>query len=174
MSPGLLRIFDRLTDSPSEIVNELGETLRQTPLGIALTGDNTRYAGPARSAFYRWFTDPAERALYHPGDHDHQSRVFAAAIRKAVTLRGPESRAAQLADLLLARSREFPALWREPTVDLDLIGDKRFAHPELGALELSCHTLHDPEQEHTLVVYTAVPGSESYNKLQLLSVIAPF
>src|SRR5688500_6230564 len=43
ISPGLLRIFDRLTDSPAEIVTEIGETLRQTELGVALTGDLTRY-----------------------------------------------------------------------------------------------------------------------------------
>ena len=44
-------------------------------------------------------------------------------------------------------------------------------HPEVGALELNCQTLLDPEQSHSLLVYTAVPGSESYEKLQLLSVI---
>src|ERR671917_1955005 len=69
ISPGLLRIFDRLTDSPAEIVTELGETLRQNSLGAALTGDLTRYTGPARSIGYRWFTDPAARARYHPDDH---------------------------------------------------------------------------------------------------------
>ena len=46
-------------------------------------------------------------------------------------------------------------------------------HPEVGALELNCQTLLDPEQSHLLLVYTAVPGSESYEKLQLLSVIGP-
>lgn len=34
------------TVSPTEIVTELGETLRQSPLGIALTGDTTGYTGP--------------------------------------------------------------------------------------------------------------------------------
>jgi hypothetical protein len=48
---------------------------------------------------------------------------------------------------------------------------KRFVHPELGRLELNCQRLLDPEQSHYLMVYTAVPGSESYDKLQLLSVI---
>src|SRR3712207_7938922 len=33
ISPGLLRILDRLQDTPAEIVTELGETLRQTPPG---------------------------------------------------------------------------------------------------------------------------------------------
>ena len=43
ISPGLLRVFDRLTDTAAEIVTELGETLRQSPLGVALTGDLTRF-----------------------------------------------------------------------------------------------------------------------------------
>jgi hypothetical protein len=36
---------------------------------------------------------------------------------------------------------------------------------------LSCQRLLDPQQSHALLVYTAVPGSESYDKLQLLSVV---
>jgi hypothetical protein len=48
---------------------------------------------------------------------------------------------------------------------------KRFHHPEVGSLELNCQTLLDPEQSHRLLVYTASPGSDSYDKLQLLAVI---
>lgn len=50
---------------------------------------------------------------------------------------------------------------------------KRFVHPEVGHLELHCQTLLDPEQSHLLLVYTAVPGSESHEKPQLLSMGAP-
>jgi hypothetical protein len=59
---------------------------------------------------------------------------------------------------------------RRPVGTLDT---KRFSHPQLGALELHCQRLLDPQQSHALLVYTAVPGSESYDKLQLLSVIGP-
>ena len=38
-------------------------------------------------------------------------------------------------------------------------------------LELHCQMLQDPDQAQALLVFTAVPGSESYQKLQLLSVI---
>ena len=48
---------------------------------------------------------------------------------------------------------------------------KRYQHADVGLLELNCQVLLDPEQSHSLLVYTAVPGSESYEKLQLLSVI---
>ncbi|MBE1588136.1 helix-turn-helix transcriptional regulator [Nonomuraea angiospora] len=171
ISPGLLRILDRLTDTPAEIVTELGETLRQTPLGVALTGDLTRYTGPARSIGYRWFTDPAVRTLYHPDDHALHSRVFASGLRSLVTLRGPGSRAAHLQQLLLDRSEEFRAVWDEHEIGIRYNHVKRFLHPELGELELTCQALLDPDQSHSLLVYTAIPGSESYEKLQLLSVI---
>ncbi len=171
ISPGLLRIFDRLHDTPAEIVTELGETLRQTALGVALTGDLTAYSGPACSIGYRWFTDPATRQFYAPEDHAFLSRMFASGLREAVTLRGPGSRAAQLADLLLAQSEEFQQVWSDHEVGVRPNEVKNFIHPELGAMELACQSLLDPSQSHWLLVYTAIPGSESYEKLQLLSVV---
>ena len=171
VSPGLLRILDRLDDTPAEIVTELGETLRQSPLGVALTGDLTRYSGPARSLGYRWFTDPGTRARYAPEDHAFLSRMFASGLRAVATLRGPGSRAAYLAELLLPLSEEFRTVWDTHEVGVRPHEVKHFIHPELGGLELTCQSLLDPDQSHRLLVYTAVPGSESHEKLQLLSVI---
>lgn len=171
VSPGMLRIFDRLQDTPAEVVTELGETLRQTPLGIALVGDLTRLQGPARSIGYRWFMDPSTRQGYDPDDHDFLSRLWVSGLREVVTMRGPGSRAARYVDLLLARSEEFELLWERHEVGLRPPGVKRFVHPELGRLDLSCQTLVDPEQSHALLVYTAAPGTESQEKLRLLSVI---
>ncbi|GAA1005895.1 transcriptional regulator [Acrocarpospora pleiomorpha] len=171
ISPGLLRILDRLNDTPAEIVTELGETLRQTPMGIALTGDTTKYTGPARSTGYRWFTDPAARQLYAPEEHPFLTRMYASGLREIVTLRGPESRAAHLADLLLARSEEFRRVWDAHEIGIRPHEVKHFVHPEVGALELTCQRLVDPGQAHSLLVYTAIPGSESHDKLDLLSVI---
>ncbi|WP_432571138.1 helix-turn-helix transcriptional regulator [Kineococcus sp. SYSU DK005] len=171
VSPGLLRVLDRLEDTPAEVVTELGETLRQSPMGVALTGDATGYSGPARSLGYRWFTDPATRALYHPRDHAFLSRLYASGLREVVTRRGPASRAARLAELALASSEELRELWQAHEVGLRPHEVKRFVHPQVGELELHCQTLLDPQQSHRLLVYTAVPGTESHEKLQLLSVL---
>lgn len=171
VSPGLLRILDRLDDTPAEVVTELGETLRQSPLAVALTGDTTRYTGPARSRGFRWFTDPAARELHVPDEHAFLSRLYASGLRRLVTRRGPGSHAAHLADLLLERSEEFRALWDTHEIGVRPHDVKRFRHPEVGELELHCQTLLDPDQSHLLFVYTAVPGSESHDKLQLLSVL---
>lgn len=173
VGPGMLRIFDRLHDTPAEIVTELGETLRQTPLGVALTGDTATLTGPERSIGFRWFTDARARELYAEEDHEFLSRLWASGLREVVARRGPGSRAAHLADLLLARSAEFRSIWERHEVGLRPRETKRFVHPELGALELSCQTLLDPEQAQSLLVYTAVPGSESHEKLALLTALAP-
>jgi hypothetical protein len=169
ISPGLLRILERLHDTPAEIVTELGETLRQTGPGIALTGDTTRFIGPDRSIGYRWFTDPATRQIYAPEDHPFLTRMFVSGLREMVTLRGPGSRAAHLADLLLKRSEEFREVWDTHEVGIRPNEVKRFVHPEVGALELNCQRLVDPDQALSLLVYTAVPGSESDEKLRQLS-----
>jgi hypothetical protein len=47
----------------------------------------------------------------------------------------------------------------------------RLQHPQVGALELHCQRLVDPDQSQLLVVYSATPGTESYEKMQLLSVL---
>lgn len=171
VSPGLLRIFDRLRDTPAEIVTELGETLRQTLPGVALTGNTADLVGPERSLGYRWFTDPGTRARYAPEDHEALGRLFASGLRGVLTVRGTGSRAAYLADLLLTESAEFRDLWAAQEVGLRPAPTKRFLHPEVGRIELTCQTLLDPDQSHLLLAYTAVPGSESHEKLQLLSVL---
>ena len=171
ISPGLLRILDRLNDTPAEIVTELGETLRQTPMAVALTGDTTIYTGASRSAGYRWFADPSARDRYAPEEHAFLTRMYASGLREIVTLRGPDSRAAHLADLLLAQSEEFRRVWDDHEIGVRPREVKHFIHPEVGALELTCQRLIDPDQAHSLLVYTAIPGSESHDKLNLLSVI---
>lgn len=171
ISPGVLRILDRLTDTPAEVVTELGETLRQTPFGVALVGDLTRFTGPSRSIGYRWFMEPGARDLYLPEDHEFYSRLYTSGLRGVLARRGPESRAARYVEQLLARSEEFAALWAEHEVGLRPKEVKRYQHPSVGRLDLTCQVLQDPEQAHSLLVYTAPPGSESYEKLQLLAVV---
>ncbi|MFG6446601.1 helix-turn-helix transcriptional regulator [Microbacterium sp. P07] len=172
ISPGLLRILDRLSDTPAEITTELGETLRQTPLGVALTGDASERTGPQRSLGYRWFTDPAAREPYPPEERHQLSRLYASGLRQLVALRGPNSPAARLVAALHGNA-EFRAVWDTFEVGVRPPELKRFSHPAVGQLELSCQTLLDPDQSHRLLVYTAAPGSESYEKLQLLAVLGP-
>jgi hypothetical protein len=171
VSPALMRVLDRLQDTPAQVMGGLGETLVQTPLAAALLGDQTHYAGPARSAAYRWFTDPSSRTIYLTEDHEFHGRAFAAQVRQAVARHGPRSAAAELATRLREGSPEFAAFWNEWEVGLSYSEPKRFTHPQVGRLDLHCQTLHDPDTEHTLLVFTATPGSPSHDTLELLAVV---
>ncbi|WP_086675092.1 helix-turn-helix transcriptional regulator [Amycolatopsis pretoriensis] len=171
VGPGLMRIVDGLAGATAQVMGPLGETLLQTPSAVALLGDETRYTGNARCAAYRWFTDPAARERYDPAEHEKNSRITVAQLRGAVTRDGPGSPAAELADVLRRASDEFAGLWERHEVGLRWSETKRFAHPQVGRLELYCQVLLEPDEGQSLLVFTATPGTESHEKLALLGVL---
>lgn len=171
VNPGLLRVLDRLDDTPAQVMGALGQTLVQTPPAVALLGEQTRFTGPARSATYRWFTDPATRSRYAQDEHEHTSRVNVSLLRTAAARDGTRSDAAGLVELLRRRSSEFAHLWDRQEVGLQFSGVKRFVHPEVGELELFCQTLLDPDQRQSLLVFTATPGTTDQERLALLAVL---
>ncbi len=171
ISPGVMRVLDRLADTPAQVMTELGETLAQTPAARALFGDETRYEGFMRSVAYRWFMDPSAREVYPVEDHPMHSRAFTADIRTASAKHGERSRAGAIVAALLAESPDFATLWEAHDVRSTHAREKRVQHPEVGVMELQCQFLVDPELGQTLLVLTATPGTKSYEMLQLLSVI---
>ncbi|GAA3723162.1 helix-turn-helix transcriptional regulator [Streptomyces tremellae] len=170
VNPGVMRILDRLADTPAQIVNSLGETLRQTRLNVALFGEETQYTGLDRSIYHRWFTDPYARRVYPEADHPRHSRVFASQLRAVYSRQGANSPAGEIVDALLAKSEEFRAVWAAHEIGMVHTSQKRITHPDLGLLEVHCQVLHDDTQSQVLLVFTATPGSESHAKLRLLSV----
>jgi transcriptional regulator with XRE-family HTH domain len=171
VAPALLRVLDRLDDTPALILSNLGETLVQNRLAEALFGDKSGYTGLARSEIYRWFTDPAERLRYPEDDRDRQSRAQVANLRAAYGSMGPKSQAGELVRALQAASPEFAALWDQHEVGKRFADHKTLIHPELGGIEVDCQVLFTEDQSQALLVLTAAPRSEAYGKLQLLGVL---
>ena len=171
VNPGMMRIFDGLEDAAAQVVGPVGETLRQTRLSVALLGDQSVYTGLDRSFHYRWFADPATRLRTPEADRAGQSRRIVADLLSAYARDGAGSRAAEVVEALLPISPEFAELWRSQPVAGPYCAPKRIEHPEVGLLDLDCQTLVDPDRSQLLVVYTARPGTDSYQKLKLLSVI---
>jgi transcriptional regulator with XRE-family HTH domain len=171
VAPALLRVLDRLSDTPAVILSSLGETLVQNRMAEALFGDQSGYTGLARSEIYRWFTDPAERLRYPEDDRDRQSRAAVANLRAAYGSMGPKSRAGELVRALQKASAEFAALWERHEVARRFADHKTLIHPELGPIELDCQVLFTEDQSQALLVLTAPTGTEGYEKLQLLAVL---
>jgi transcriptional regulator with XRE-family HTH domain len=171
VAPALLRVLDRLSDTPALILSDLGETLVQNDLAAALFGDSTGRQGLARSEVYRWFTDPAERLRYPADDRDRQSRAQVANLRVAYARMGSKSRAGELVRTLQRVSAEFAELWDRHEVAQRFADHKVLLHPDLGPLEVDCQVLFTEDQSQALLVLTAAPGREDAEKLALLSVL---
>ena len=170
VSPALMRVLDRL-DTPAQVVTDLGETLAQNRLAVALLGNQTAYTGHARSICFRWFTDPATRAAYPEADHDHHARVFVGGVRAALARAQDDPDVRELVDALHARSPAFTQLWSEHEVRVRMSATKRMLHPAVGAITLDCQKLTCEDEAQALLVYTATPGTEDRDKLDLLAVI---
>ena len=170
VAPAIMRVLDRLSDTPAQVVSDLGVTLVQNRLAVALLGDQTAYEGPARSAWYRWFAGgPAERALRVEREHAEQSRLWAADLR-AATSRGTPGAEALVAQLLEV-SPEFAEVWARHEVAAHVEQRKTLVHPELGELELDCQVLHTEDRGQRLLVFTASPGTVDADRLALLNVV---
>ncbi|VTR75429.1 helix-turn-helix transcriptional regulator [Cellulomonas hominis] len=172
VAPGLLRVLDRLTDTPALILDALGVTLVQNDLARALLGDVDGLTGWDRSAIYRWFAHPeTERLRYPEEDRDRQGRAQVASLRATYGTTGPRSRAGELVRELLDRSPEFARLWEAHEVARRFEDHKVLVHPEIGPVEVDCQALFTEDGSQTLLVLTAAPRSEAEGKLRLLGVL---
>lgn len=172
VAPALLRVLDRLADSPAMILGPLDEVLVQNDPARALFGDASALTGFERSGIFRWFVHPErERALYPSADHERHGRSRVAGLRAAYARVGSGSRAGELVRELTRRSDEFAAMWREHEVGTRFEDRKTFIHEAVGRIEVDCQALLTEDQSQALLVITADPRSEDAEKLALLTVL---
>jgi hypothetical protein len=72
---------------------------------------------------------------------------------------------------LRSSSPEFERLWHEGGAAPWRSHSKTIDHPTLGPLRLDCDSLHLPDADQTLIVYSAEHGSREADALALLRVI---
>ncbi|MFE0820673.1 helix-turn-helix transcriptional regulator [Streptomyces sp. NPDC058847] len=171
VAPQLQRVLDCLDHTPALVLSSLAETLVQNRLAAALFGSRARFTGLARSGIYRWFTDPAERAVYPADHHPRQSRAHVASLRLVYGLAGADSRAGHLVRTLRKESDEFSEIWQHHEVATRFDDHKTLLHPEVGAMELDCQALLTEDQSQTLLILSAPPRTEAAEKLALLRVL---
>ncbi|MYS51058.1 transcriptional regulator, partial [Streptomyces sp. SID6013] len=169
--PGLLLVLDRLHDTPAMVVTDCGEVLAQNALSRALSGDVLARPPRGRNMIRRFFLDPAAQELFPPEDRPLRAREQVAGLRAVAASRPADPEPAALVAELRTASTEFARLWDDHEVAVRRASTKRFRHPAIGILELDCEVLANSDHNQQLVVHTARPGTESYERLQLLRVV---
>ncbi|MFH9008620.1 helix-turn-helix transcriptional regulator [Streptomyces afghaniensis] len=167
---GLIRMLDLLGDTPALVLSDLGEVLAQNRAALLLTGNQTGFSGDRRYAVYRWFTDPAARAVTPPEEQERHARRLVADLRAAAGRRTGDSMVAGLVDRLQAASADFRRIWAQHEVAVRRADRKTLLHPRVGRLVLDCETLVTPDQGQQLLVLTPA-DAETRERLELLRVI---
>lgn len=117
------------------------------------------------------FLDPAEQALYP--DWEAATAGMVAGFRKAIGSDADDPRFVQLVGELSLASDRFRQLWARHDVRPLAGGTVRVEHPQVGELTLSREKLAiGGTVGQMLVIYHAEPGTESAEKLALLSSLA--
>lgn len=169
--PGLLRVLDRLYDTPAQVTNDWGNVLAQNAMAAALVGDISARPPEERNIVRRFFTAPDALALIPPEDRKQHARVHVANLRAVLAACPGDPGPAALVSELQAMSEEFAALWEAHEVAVQRSSVKRFVHPVVGLLELECEVLLSEKHAQRLIVFTARPGTDSHERLELLRVV---
>ena len=91
---------------------------------------------------------------------------------RAVAGRYPDDTGlARLLEELHEGSSEFRELWADTDAGGWRSHTKTVTHPSLGELKFECDTLHVPDVDQSLIVYSAAPGSHEAEALALLRVV---
>ncbi|HEY3014730.1 MAG TPA: helix-turn-helix transcriptional regulator [Nocardioides sp.] len=170
--PSVLRLIDRFADLPTMVLSAKGDVLAWNAMSSALHGDWSRLPVDRRNLNrLRFLPDPADPP---------RSRVVATAasgpqnvqgLRAAAARYPKDPELARLLDDLRAGSEEFARLWDEGGATTWRSHRKTLVHPQLGEITLDCDTLHVPDTDQALVVYSAPAGSQGAGSLALLRVI---
>ncbi|MBD3006609.1 MULTISPECIES: helix-turn-helix transcriptional regulator [unclassified Streptomyces] len=170
--PGLLRVLDRLYDTPAQVITDWGEVLAQNAMAAALVGDIMGRPPGERNIVRGFFTRRNDAPGIFPAeDLEMHGRLHVANLRAVLAARPDDPGPAALVAELRSVSAEFAALWEAHEVALRHCAVKRFIHPVVGELELEPEILLSSEHAQRLIVHTARPGSESAERLELLRVV---
>ncbi|SFE63834.1 Helix-turn-helix domain-containing protein [Actinacidiphila alni] len=169
--PGLLLVLDRLHDTPAQVVDDLGGVLARNTMADALLGDLSGLPPARRNVLRLLFTDDATRALFPARDRERLARGHVARLRAALADRPDDPRPAALAAEMRAADALFTRLWDEAGSAEQGPDAVRVLHPVVGELALDREELSGAGHDQRLIVYSAPPGGDAYERLRLLRVV---
>lgn len=169
LTPGVRRLLNQLADAPVAVYDPAWTLIAWNRLHARLLGDPSDLPERERNVVWQHFTGRPTRVRRTP---DEQVRFEAALVAdlRAATARYPaDPKLLSLVADLLSASGKFARRWERHLVDAYLAGTKTIDHPATGPVHLDCDVLTVPGSDLRVVVHTTVPGTQSADKLRLLT-----
>jgi transcriptional regulator with XRE-family HTH domain len=166
-----MRVLDRLVDLPAMVLDAKGDMLAWNSLATALLGDFSAWEPPTRNIVWHRFLGEDTRVSSSAEESARTAAESVASLR-AVAARYPDDVGLRrLIDQLRSGSPLFVELWDASRPQERRSSTKTVRHPELGTLVLDCDSLHLPDSDQRMIVYSAPPHSPAADALALLRVI---
>lgn len=174
--PSVLRLIDRFADLPTIVLSAKGDVLAWNAMASALHGDWSALRPERRNLNrLRFLPDPADppmsRVAQSPEERASTAAQSVMGLRAAAARYPKDAELLRLLDDLRAGSEEFTRLWDQGGVATWRSHSKTVEHPQIGSLTLDCDTLHVPDADQLVIVYSAATGSPEHDQLALLRVV---
>ncbi|PTM94015.1 helix-turn-helix transcriptional regulator [Streptomyces sp. VMFN-G11Ma] len=171
ITPSVQRLLDRLVDTPVTVSDAAMTLLLANPMYSALMGDFSGLRGFERNSVWRNFLGRPSRVRHTP----EEQRAFHAGLvaeLRATSARYPADRQLRrMIGELRAQSERFAELWDAGVVGRLDASHKTIEHPQVGLITLDCDLLRVEENDLHILAYSAEPGTEAAEKLELISVL---
>lgn len=173
VAPSVQRLLDRLSHTPVVVYDASWTLVLANAPYNALMGDTTAWRGLERNAVWRNVTRLPSRVVHSPKEQaEHEARLVADLRLTASRYPADHALRRLIADLT-AGSPRFAELWdaEAPPPLPEPSRRKTIDHPAVGPLTLDCDTLLVAQDDLRISVYTAKPGTEDADRLELATVL---
>lgn len=171
ITPSVQRLLDRLVDTPVAVSDAAMTLLVANPLYGALMGDPSGLRGFERNGVWRNFLGWPTRVRHTPDEWRAFQVGMVSELRTTAARYPADRQLRRLIAELLAKSERFAELWESGVVGRLEAARKQVEHPQVGLITLDCDTLRVENNDLHIIVYSAEPGTEAAEKLELLSVV---
>jgi transcriptional regulator with XRE-family HTH domain len=169
VTPGLLRLTDRLTDVPLAVYDAAWTLLTANELWAAIFGDFRQTVGRDRNVIWQHFTG-RDAGITHR-DPDAHERALVADLRRATEKYPHDPDLVELTTGLVNISERFAQLWSHPDVVRHVGQRKTVRDTAVGEVTVDCDVLTVHDADLRVVVFTVVAASEDAEKLAMLGVL---
>ncbi|MFE6030408.1 helix-turn-helix domain-containing protein [Streptomyces niveus] len=153
--PGLQQLLNSLDDTmPVTIHDGRLDMLAFNVAAVDLLGPVFDDGPYGHNIVYQAFTSAGLREVLGNEGAEQLSRVAAAELRKALSLYPEDEHLRSLFRELSTSSPEFSRHWDRGEIGTWRSAMKRFSHPTRGLLTFDSEMLHDPENDHWIMLFT--------------------
>ncbi|MCP2341693.1 helix-turn-helix transcriptional regulator [Actinomadura rupiterrae] len=171
ITPGVHRLLDRMSGTPVVVHDAAWNLLLANQPWAALMGDPSGWRGIERNVVWRHFLGPGGRARHTPETLLEFHTALVSDLRTTAARYPADRQVRALIAELRAGSPRFARLWDSGVVREHELARKIIDHPRVGAIALDCDMFTVTGADLRVMLYTAEPGTEDAEKLELLTVL---